>query len=293
MHRLIDSAALGSAHRLHACLPFGSDPEALLAALDAALPDHDVRTDIAIEGDFAGATWRAASGHLLGRFRAPLAGIQPTGRLAWLRFGRFDRVEDGQVAETLLLLDLPSLMLQAGCWPLARPLGPDLMAPPPLASDGDAADSLALVEAMIGGLMRYDGVSLASMGMRAFWHDDFGWYGPAPIGSFRGHADYERGHQRPFLGAFPDRRGGNHRARIAAGGLVASAGWPSITATHSGGDWLGLAATGKPVTMRVMDFWACRGGRLSENWVMIDLPDLLGQLGIDVFARMHALTGGE
>lgn len=78
-------------------------------------------------------------------------------------------------------------------------------------------------------------------------------------------------------------------AIIAQGGLVASTGWPSIRATHTGGDWLGLAATGKPVTMRVMDFWACRDGRLTENWVMIDIPDLLQQLGVDVFARAAAL----
>ncbi len=293
MMRLIDSAALAPDHVFHVCAPFAADPAALLAALDAAFPLHDIRTDIAMTGRFGDADWRAASGHLLGRFDAPLAGIPATGRLAWLRFGRFDRIVGDRIAETLLLLDLPSLMIQAGCWPFAAPLGPDLMAPPPLATDGTAADALALVEAMIAGLMRYDGQTLASMRMVDFWRDDFCWYGPAAIGSFRGHADYERGHQRPFLAAFPDRRGGNHRARIAEGGLVASTGWPSIRATHSGGDWLGLAATGRPITMRVMDFWACRGGRLSENWVMIDIPDLLTQLGVDIFERMRALNGGR
>lgn len=291
MQRLINLDALATDHVLNVCTPFGDDAAAaLLAHLEQALPGHDVRTDIVLEGDFADAHWRAASGHLFGRFAAPLAGIPGTGRLAWLRFGRFDRVEGERVAETILLLDLPSLMLQAGVWPLGRPMGPDPMAPPPLDHDGTAAESLALVESMIAGLMRFDGTTYESLSMHDHWSDDFRWYGPAPIGSFQGHHDYWRGHSGPFLRAFPDRRGGNHRARIAEGGLVASTGWPSIQATHSGGDWLGLAPTGKRITMRVMDFWACRGGRLTENWVMIDIPELLQQMGVDVFARMAALN---
>ena len=186
--------------------------------------------------------------------------------------------------------------MQAGCWPLARPLGGFVLSPGPatrdgVGPDGDGAASLALVEAMIAGLMRYDGMSLTSMRMIDFWHPDFWWYGPAPIGTFCGHADYERGHQGPFLAAFPDRRGGNHVCRIGQGNYVASAGWPSIRATHSGGDWLGLAPTAKPVTMRVMDFWRRDGDLLAENWVFIDIPELLLQLGVDVFARRRALGG--
>ena len=281
-------AGLAPDHLLRAGDPVGEGigrdfaADALVAPLTRALPGFEVRTDLSLAGRFGGADWRATSGHLLGLFANPLWGIPPTGRLAWLRFGCFERLAGGAVAETLLLLDLPSLMLQAGVWPLGPPPGPDPMAPAPAALDGDAAQSLRLVEAMIAGLMRYDGRDLASMSMRDFWTTDFNWFGPAPIGSFRGHADYERGHQRPFLTAFPDRVGGNHRARIAEGALVASTGWPSIRATHRGDGWLGLAATGRAVTMRVMDFWRAEGGRLAENWVMIDMIHLLGQLGVDL-----------
>lgn len=298
MAALIDLSSLADDHVLQAGAPVDEGrgaafvAEALLQPLAAAFPAVSLNTSLTLSGDFDGRRWEATSGHLLGRFVAPLFGIPATGRLAWLRFGRFQRIIEGRVAETLLLLDVPSLMLQAGEWPLARPLGPDMMAPPPANLEGDGAASLAVVEAMIAGLMRYDGRDLASMRMRDFWSDDFHWYGPAPIGAFQGHDDYERGHQRPFLTAFPDRRGGNHRARIAEGALVASTGWPSIAATHSGGDWLGLAATRRRVTMRVMDFWVCRDGRLTDNWVMIDLIDLLRQLGIDVFARMKAVSEG-
>ena len=302
---LTGCARLAPDHRLRAGAPVGEGDgiafarERLVAPLAAALPGFELRTDIGIAGHFRGDDWTAASGHLLARFEAPLFGIPPTGRLVHLRFGCFERYHGGRIAETLLLFDLPALMMQAGVWPLGPPLGPWFMAPSPrglggVAPDGDGSDSLALVEAMIGGLMRFDGTDFAKMGMTAFWTPDFHWYGPAPIGSFRGHHDYERGHQRPFLAAFPDRVGGNHRARIAQGQFVASTGWPSITATHRGGDWLGLAPTGRPVTMRVMDFWRVEGSgdaaRLAENWVMIDIPDLLTQLGVDLFRRAAALA---
>ena len=288
---------LASDHRLEACRPVETGVGAqfvrdgLLAPLAAAIPGYELRADIALRGTFGGGAWTASSGHLVGRFMAPLYGIPATHRVVWLRFGCFQRWSEGTVAETLLMLDLPSLMLQAGVWPLAAPLGPDLMAPGPIARDGiwpgaDGAASLAIVEGMIGGLMQFDG-SLKAMNMRDFFAEDFWWFGPAPIGSFRGFADYERGHATPFLTAFPDRVGGNHRARFGDGGFVASTGWPSITATHRGSGFLGIAATDRAITMRVMDFWSARAGKLIENWVMIDIPDLLDQLGIDVFADLN------
>lgn len=292
-------AGLAADHCLRAGNPVGEGvgasfvADALLEPLRRAMPGHTVRSDLSVSGFFGGATWRATSGHLLGVFAQPLWGLPATGRLAFLRFGCFERSAHDTVVETLLLLDLPSLMRQAGIWPLAPPLGPDLMAPAPPATDGDAAESLAAVEAMIAGLMRYNGRDLASMGMRDHWTPDFCWYGPAPIGCFAGHADYERGHQGPFLRAFPDRVGGNHRARIAEGALVASTGWPSIRATHSGDGWLGRPATGRAVTMRVMDFWRAEGPRLAENWVMIDMVHLLDQLGVDLLALARERSGHD
>lgn len=297
---------LAAGHLLRGCAPIGEGigtgfiDTGLLRPLTDALPRFELRTDIALAGTFQDNDWTATSGHVFGRFEAALFGIPPTGRIVHIRFGCFERWVDGQVAETLLLLDLPALMLQAGVWPLAPAMGPLLMAPGPRGGGGVRSGSsggeasLALVEAMIGGLMRFDGQDLVTMGMSAFWTEDFHWYGPGPIGNFRGHRDYERGHQRPFLTAFPDRAGGNHRARFAQGRLVASTGWPSITATHRRGGWLGLAPTGRAVTMRVMDFWLADDPagdlRLAENWVMIDIPDLLSQLGLDLFARMAQLT---
>ena len=288
---------LAPRHVLHGCRPVETGTGAdfvgsqLLSPLAAAFPNLEVRTDIALRGSFRDGDWTATSGHLFGVFAASLFGIAPTHRVAFLRFGCFQRWQDGLATETIVIVDLPSLMRQAGTWPLAASLGPDLMAPPPrgpasIWPPGDGAAALGIVEKMIGGLMRFDG-SLATMNMRDYFAPDFWWFGPAPIGTFRGFADYERGHAGPFLTAFPDRIGGNHRARFGNGDFVASTGWPSITATHKGAGWLGLPASDRAITMRVMDFWRADAGMLCENWVMIDIPDLLNQIGIDVFAAVN------
>ena len=296
----LDGLALD--HVLHGFAPVnevhgaGDYQTQLLDPLRTAFPQGHERLDIRLAGHYKDGDWLASSGHITGVFAADLFSIPATGRAAMVRFGRFERHENGLIAETILILDLPALMMQAGCWPCGPAMGPNFPASGPVTHDGIVGPndeggeaSLALVNAMIGGLHEFDG-SLKSMGMRSFWTQDFWWFGPAPIGNFCGHADYERGHQLPFLTAFPDRVGGNHRARIGEGAYVASTGWPSITATHSGGGWLGLAPTDRKITMRVMDFWRREGSHLAENWVMIDIPDLLLQMGIDVFERMRVLN---
>ena len=255
-----------------------------------AFPDLERRTDILMAGEFKDGDWFASTGYFVGHFENALFGIKPSGRPQFLRYGWFDRVVDDHVVEGYVLLDLTRLMIETGQWPLRAPLG-ESWSPAPATQDGvtlDAADpiesekSLKLVEAMIAGLMSYDQKSLASMGMKRFWTPQFQWYGPGGIGSARGHADYERAHQGPFLKAFPDRIGGNHKCRIGEGAYVASTGWPSINATHLGDDWIGIPATGKRITQRIMDFWRREDDLLVENWVFIDMVDLIGQFGIDL-----------
>jgi predicted ester cyclase len=202
-------------------------------------------------------------------------------------------VVDGRIAEARILLDLVDLARQAGCPLLPTSPGRDILVPGPRTADGlqralcDPAlgqASFDLVMAMIGGLGRYDKSDLKSMGMTRFWHPDMMWYGPCGIGTTRSIAGFEQHHQRPFLTAIPDRKGGNHRARFGDGAYVASTGWPSIHATHTG-PYLGVAATGRPVQMRVMDWWRAQDGLLTENWVLLDLPHFFLQMDVDLLAR--------
>ena len=271
------------------------------APLQSAFADLERRPDIFMAGHWDGrldggaGCWVASTGHYLGSFCADWLGIPATGEPASLRYGEFYRVEGGRIVEARVLLDIVDLARQAGRPLLPRPTGLEGLVPGPRLHNGlllapsDAAAgqaSLALVEAMIGGLMRYDETDLKSMGMARFWRGDMMWYGPGGIGTSRGIGGFERHHQAPFLHAFPDRKGGSHRARFAEDHFVATTGWPSVRATHVG-DYLGVPASGRPIQMRVMDWWRREDRLLAENWVFIDLPHLMLQMGVDLMARLQ------
>ena len=56
----------------------------------------------------------------------------------------------------------------------------------------------------------------SSMGMTRFWHPQLMWCGPGGIGTRHSNSWFERHHQKPFLVALPDRKGGKLRARLAS-----------------------------------------------------------------------------
>ena len=53
-------------------------------------------------------------------------------------------------------------------------------------------------------------------------------------------------------------------------------------AIHSG-EFMGIAPTGKKVEIRYMDFWKVSEGKIEDNWVMVDFPYVMSQLGVDIF----------
>lgn len=271
--------------------------ETVLAPLYAALPDAEFRDMIRIAGaDADGAVWVGCCGNIMGTFRAPFLGIPATGRPVCMRYHEFYRLEAGQVREVQALWDLPELMMQAGAWPMAPSLGRDWVTSGPasqdgLAARGDGAAARDVVLQMLTAMTRHPsegGPEVMELGR--FWHADFTWYGPAGIGTMRGTGGFRAGHQIPFLRAMPDRAGGvgsGLRSHFfARGDYVAVTGWPNMEMTLTGPGWLGLPATGRPLTMRSLDFWRVERGLIRENWVLVDLLDVYRQLGVDVFARM-------
>lgn len=238
--------------------------------------------------------WIACLGHYVGNLTAPLFGIAPHGKLVFLRYGEFYRMADGRIAEAFLLPDLLELMRQTGRMPLPSLLGTEMLFPSPATHDGvcparpeRSESSVRLVEAMLSDLHRYDPATFQSVGQTGdmgYWHRDMLWFGPAGIGSNFTYAGFDRDHRVPFLTAFPDRKGGNHFARFGDGDFVGSGGWPSMTMTHLG-PYLGVPPTGRALTLRVMDFWRVEGGKIRENWVLLDLLHLFAQMGVDLLAR--------
>ena len=69
-------------------------------------------------------------------------------------------------------------------------------------------------------------------------------------------------------------------ARITQGEWCAAFGRQE--AVHSG-EFMGIAPTGKRVEIRYMDFWKVVDGEIVDNWVMVDFPSVMQQLGVDPF----------
>jgi len=85
------------------------------------------------------------------------------------------------------------------------------------------------------------------------------------------------------------RMGAGHYIRIGDGPYSVTGGWPSVYGMHMGNGFCGMPASGKPVFMRVMDFYLHHEGLIRENWVPIDMLHLFGQMGVDVLRRMNEL----
>ncbi len=285
------------AHPIDRLTGRGAVRDGLIDPLRQALRHIRRRDEIFIGGTdhFAsGGEWVASVAHYVGNFAAPLVGIAPNNRLVFLRSAEFYRIEDGRIAEAKLIIDFLDLLRQVVRFPLPRMLGTEMLFPGPATHDGvlpgnreRGAASLDVVEGMIGHLHEYDPQTFQSKrqtGEGGYWHDDMLWYGPAGIGANYRWEGFEKDHRVPFLRAFPDRKGGNHFCHIGDGDYAAFGGWPSMTMTHRG-DYLGVAATGKNLTLRVMDFYRCADGKIMENWVALDYLDLFRQMGIDLLER--------
>lgn len=242
-----------------------------------------------------GGTWVACITHYVGNFTAPLWGIAPSNSLAMLRSGEFYRIENDQIVEAKIIFDLPDLLRQCGRMPLPS-LGTEITFPAPQTQDGlcphpkGGDTSLRIVEGMLGDLHEYDpetGGSKGQTGTDGYWHENMMWYGPAGVGSNFQWDGFVKDHRSPFLHAFPDRKGGNHYCRFGDGNYAVVSGWPSMTMTHKG-DYLGVKATNKALTLRVMDFYRCDARQICENWVCLDYGDLFAQMGVNLLEKANA-----
>jgi predicted ester cyclase len=112
-----------------------------------------------------------------------------------------------------------------------------------------------------------------------FFATDFRWMGNAGCGLKKGLREFQDNWQRPFQAAFSDKVCVDE-ARLAEGEWMAAFG--KQLATHSG-EFMGIPATGKRVEIRYMDFWQVVNGKIVGNWVMVDFPHVMRQLGVDPF----------
>lgn len=144
----------------------------------------------------------------------------------------------------------------------------------------------AVIENMVDGLNdhRIDDIG-------DFFAADFRWMGNFGCGTKEGIRAFQENWQKPFQAAFSDKSCVDE-ARLYMGEWAAAFGRQE--ATHSG-TFMGVAATGKRVEIRYMDFWKVIDDKIVDNWVMVDFPHVLAQLGVDVFrgAGWEAFDRGD
>jgi predicted ester cyclase len=132
----------------------------------------------------------------------------------------------------------------------------------------------ATINAMVDGLNDHDIES-----MKRFFSETFRWIGNAGCGSKFGLKEFQDNWQRPFQAAFSDKVCIDE-ARVTQGEWCAAFGRQE--AVHSG-TFMGIEPTFQKVEIRYMDFWKVVDGRIQDNWVMVDFPSVMQQLGVDPF----------
>ena len=292
-------AAINVVHPFNDMIGPDAYVEIFANSLESSFENLFRRDYIAAVGEFEGEVWAAATGHYVGHHVKSWLGIPASNALTYLRVGEFHKMRDGKAIESFIFLDIPELMIARGVWPITSSPGVErgytAHLPGPSSSDGlrrapsdhaRSQRSVQLVTEMLRGLASEDEA------WRPYWHDNMMWYGPAAFGAFVGIENFA-GFQVPFEQTFEEWSGGAsgngvtvHKTRAADGDYVWTCGWPSLLATGMRKPFLDVVPRGQELKMRVCDWWRLEGDVIMENWVFVDIPDVLRQLDVDVFAHL-------
>ena len=134
-----------------------------------------------------------------------------------------------------------------------------------------------VIESMVDGLNDH---RIEDIG--EFFSENFRWMGNFGCGTKSGLREFQDNWQKPFQKAFSNKVCIDE-ARLFMGEWAAAFG--KQEAIHSG-EFMGIKPTGKKVEIRYMDFWKVSEGKIKDNWVMVDFPFVMKQLGVDIFNGM-------
>ncbi len=256
------------------------------------------RQDVFLAGtsEIDNTDWVISMGHFMGLLDGNWLGFPASRKIAFLRYADFNCIKDGKIIRSSFFCDLIGFMHQLGINPLPPQTGASFIYPGPRTHDGllfepqdqrESQKTLELVNRMIGDLTdlnKSENDCPPPDLLTKTWHDDMIWYGPAGIGASYTIPRYQEQHQFPFRRGLKDKVFNGHICRFAEGNYAGFFGWPNLTNTATGG-FLGLPASGTAADMRIVDIYRRQGEKLSENWVLIDLPWWLKQQGVDVLER--------
>ena len=274
-----------------------------------AFPDLERRDNLILGGNFQNKIFVSIAGHLTGTFTNPWFGIPASGKTIHLRICEVHKLKDNKIIQSHILIDLIDFVRQAGFWPINPSLGVEEMWPGPIIGNGssfenfDDKKSISSLEQSLtmqrslnikpetetGATDETIREKLFNHPQKDYWHPKMMWYGPCGIGTARGLMGFINHHQLPFRKTFKERDYWKlgHYVELGDGPYSMTAGWHTIEAIHGTKDWLGYKATGKPVTMRVMDFYLHDEGLIRENWVPIDIMHILKQIDVDVLELIN------
>ena len=134
-----------------------------------------------------------------------------------------------------------------------------------------------VIESMVDGLNDH---RIEDIG--EFFSENFRWMGNFGCGTKSGLKEFQDNWQKPFQEAFSNKVCIDE-ARLFMGEWAAAFG--KQEAIHTG-EFMGIKPTGKKVEIRYMDFWKVSDGKIKDNWVMVDFPFVMKQLGVDIFNGM-------
>ena len=134
-----------------------------------------------------------------------------------------------------------------------------------------------VIESMVDGLNDH---RIEDIG--EFFSENFRWMGNFGCGTKSGLKEFQDNWQKPFQEAFSNKVCIDE-ARLFMGEWAAAFGRQE--AIHTG-EFMGIKPTGKKVEIRYMDFWKVSEGKIKDNWVMVDFPFVMKQLGVDIFNGM-------
>ena len=292
--------------------PFNVKNGANAVAKDFWVPFKESFTSIQRRADifFAGLNeidnfdtqWVCQMGHFMGLFDKEWLGIKPTGKMVFIRFAEFNKVVNNRIVETALFIDIPAVMRQSGYNPFIPDTGAFVIQPGPkthdglLFKDGDPALSNTTLNTidLMKRMVSEGREDKEKDGLGTAWHDDMIWFGPSGIGATYTKDRYQMQHRKPLVDNmnFDVPNHGSkigHICRMAEGKFGGFFGWPNFYCIPKG-NFMGLPATDKIAEFRVVDIYHVIDGKISENWVFMDLLHFMKTQGVDVLENMRTRT---
>lgn len=258
------------------------------------------RPDIFIAGQSnqgdKGAVWVTEMGHLMGNWRAPWLGIPASGKLGFLRYAEFNRVEDGKIVQSAFFCDILHMMRQSGIIAVPHQTGQFMVAPGPRGGGGllyepqdaqEGQDTLFWIDRMCDNInVNREKFATFEDELADTWTRDMIWSGPTGIGASYTIPRYIEQHSGPFRTLLGNRIFNGHVARLAEGNFGGFFGWANLSVRNDDG-YMGQPVNEVQADMRVVDMYRREGDKLAENWIFIDILHYLNQQGLDVLARLR------